>query len=67
MVEDYDLPTEYLYSTLNWAKNIITHQQGIILEPYYNKVQDFAMEFYIEGEVNIVACLFPVFTWGVYR
>ena len=23
---------------LNWAKNIITHQQGIILEPYYNKV-----------------------------
>lgn len=37
---------------LNWAKNIITHQQGIILEPYYNKVQDFAMEFYIEGEVK---------------
>lgn len=33
---------------LNWAKNVIAQQQGIILEPYYNKVKDFAMEFYVE-------------------
>lgn len=38
---------------LNWAKNIIAYQNGIILEPYYNKVQDFAMEFYLEdNKVN---------------
>ena len=37
---------------INWARNIIAHQQGIILEPYYNKVQDFAMEFYVDNKVK---------------
>ncbi len=30
---------------VNWGKNIIQQQGGILVEPYYNKVKDFAMEF----------------------
>lgn len=29
----------------NWARNIIDRQGGIMVEPYYNKVCDFGMEF----------------------
>lgn len=28
-----------------WAHNVIERQGGILLEPYYNKVKDFGMEF----------------------
>ena len=28
-----------------WVKNIIFHQGGVTVEPYYNKVKDFGMEF----------------------
>ena len=28
-----------------WAANIIFHQGGVTVEPYYNKVKDFGMEF----------------------
>ena len=45
---------------LNWAKNVIAQQQGIILEPYYNKVKDFAMEFYVE-EDSVKYCGLSVF------
>ena len=30
----------------NWAKNVIKSQGGIMIEPYYNKVKDFGVEFY---------------------
>lgn len=36
--------------TRNWASNIIKHQGGIMIEPYYNKVKDFALEFRSTGE-----------------
>ena len=29
-----------------WANNIIRHQGSLILEPYYHKIMDFAVEFY---------------------
>ena len=45
---------------MNWAKNVIAQQQGIILEPYYNKVKDFAMEFYVE-EDGVKYCGLSVF------
>ncbi|OWP32937.1 hypothetical protein CBG55_01580 [Prevotella intermedia] len=45
---------------LNWAKNVIAQQQGIILEPYYNKVKDFALEFYVE-EDSVKYCGLSVF------
>ncbi|GAB6975476.1 hypothetical protein [Prevotella falsenii] len=45
---------------LNWAKNVIAQQQGIILEPYYNKVKDFAMEFHAE-KAGVKYCGLSVF------
>lgn len=32
-----------------WAENVISKQGGIMVEPYYNKVRDFAMEFFSDG------------------
>lgn len=34
----------------NWTKNIIKTQGGIMIEPYYNKVKDFGVEFYSDAE-----------------
>ena len=30
---------------IRWAENILNRQGGIMIEPYYNKVADFGMEF----------------------
>lgn len=38
-----DLPLQ------RWCRNVIKKQGGIIVEPYYNKVKDFAMEFVSNG------------------
>ena len=36
-----------------WTRNIIAHQGGVTVEPYYNKVKDFGMEFEMkDGKVN---------------
>ena len=36
-----------------WAKNIIYHQGGVTVEPYYNKVKDFGMEFeMLDGKMH---------------
>lgn len=36
-----------------WAENIISQQGGIMVEPYYNKVKDFGMEFeMVDGQVE---------------
>lgn len=32
-------------NTINWATNVIAQQGGIMIEPYYKKVKDFAVEF----------------------
>ena len=29
----------------NWSKNVIKTQGGIMIEPYYNKVKDFGVDF----------------------
>jgi hypothetical protein len=39
-----------------WVQNVIERQGSIIVEPYYNKVKDFAMEFESDGCGN-VTCL----------
>ena len=36
-----------------WTRNVIAHQGGVTVEPYYNKVKDFGMEFEMrDGKVN---------------
>lgn len=36
-------------STFGWIQNTIKNQGGIMAEPYYNRLRDFAMEFYSHG------------------
>ncbi|MBQ8989369.1 MAG: hypothetical protein IJ067_06740 [Prevotella sp.] len=36
-----------------WARNIIDRQGSIMIEPYYNKVKDFGMEFESDGEGHV--------------
>lgn len=39
-------------ATQKWAANVIKQQGGVTVEPYYNKVKDFGMEFEVrDGEV----------------
>ena len=35
---------------LNWANNVIKQQGNIMVEPYYNKVKDFGMEFIVDKD-----------------
>ena len=37
----------------SWMAKIIHQQGGIMMEPKYNKVKDFGMEFYSDGKGNI--------------
>lgn len=52
-----------------WARRIIASQGGVVGEPYYNKVEDFAMEFHCsEGEVRFVGySLFEADARGIYK
>src|SRR5574344_300937 len=36
-----------------WCKNLLLHQGGISVEPYYNKVKDFGVEFSSDGHGKI--------------
>jgi hypothetical protein len=42
-----------LKNVSGWINNIISKQGCIIVEPYYNNIKDFAMEFYSDGKGNI--------------
>lgn len=44
-----------------WAANIIRRQGGVMLEPLYNKVKDFGVEFRTDGNGNIEYCGLSVF------
>ena len=37
-------------ATENWVRRILEKQGGVMMEPYYNKVKDFGMEFYADKE-----------------
>ena len=64
MVEDLSDPSVY-----GWAKRVISSQGAIVVEPYYNKVVDFAMEFYVGHEdVSFVGySLFETDCRGIYK
>lgn len=53
--------TDNCISILGWAKNIIKCQGGLCVEPYYNKIKDFAMEFYAHDDGSISYCGLSVF------
>ena len=52
-----------------WARRVIASQGGVVGEPFYNKVEDFAMEFYASGgKVEFVGySLFEADARGIYK
>jgi hypothetical protein len=64
----------FIDSTVNdyqirWIQNVITRQGSVVVEPYYNKIKDFAMEFESDGcgKVNCLGLsLFQTLN-GAYR
>lgn len=57
----YISPKNICKSTEGWVENIIAKQGGIMIEPYYNKVKDFAMEFFSDGNGQINYCGLSLF------
>lgn len=51
----------YCIPMRNWARNVIDRQGCLMLEPYYNKVSDFAMEFISDGRGTVRYCGLSVF------
>ena len=52
-----------------WIRRIIATQGGVVAEPFYTKVKDFAMEFRVEGkDVAFVGySLFETDVRGIYK
>lgn len=36
-----------------WIRNVIRHQGSVMMEPYYNKVRDFGMEFEVDRQGRV--------------
>lgn len=56
----------YVFSEMDdhqkgWSRNVITRQGGIMVEPYYNKVIDFGMEFEITTDGQVKYCGLSLF------
>ena len=61
------LPDENL---MGWTRRIIASQGGVVGEPYYNKVEDFAMEFLSAADGGVTFAgysLFEADARGIYK
>lgn len=56
-------------SFVGWINNVIRRQGNIMIEPYYNKIKDFAMEFYVRNDGCVDFCGLSLFTTeeGCYK
>ena len=50
----YVLDKSHFSRNLSWAHSVIGQQGGIMVEPFYNKVVDFAMEFEAKADETVV-------------
>ena len=48
-------------SLSGWVANVVGRQGGVMVEPYYRKVKDFALEFCSDGGGNVCYCGVSVF------
>lgn len=48
-------------SLAGWVSNVAVRQGGVMVEPYYKKVKDFALEFCSDGGGNVDYCGVSVF------
>lgn len=47
-----------------WCGRVVASQGGVVGEPIYNKVEDFAMEFYADGEGKVIFAGYSLFHTG---
>lgn len=47
-----------------WCARVATSQGGVVAEPIYNKVEDFAMEFYSDGAGEVTFAGYSLFHTG---
>lgn len=47
-----------------WCARVAASQGGIVAEPIYNKVEDFAMEFYSDGAGKVTLAGYSLFSTG---
>lgn len=47
-----------------WCGRVVASQGGVVGEPIYNKVEDFAMEFYADGEGKVRFAGYSLFHTG---
>ena len=53
-----------------WYQRILEQQKGVVVEPFYDKVQDFALEFWSDGEGHVAyqgLSLFETHPNGAYK
>ena len=55
---------EFTSSISGWCTRIGASQGGVIGEPIYNKVEDFAMEFYSDGQGTVAFAGYSLFRTG---
>jgi len=41
-------------SLRNWCRRILRNQGSLVIEPYYDKIQDFAMEFFLQKDGQLL-------------
>lgn len=47
-----------------WCAHVVGFQGGVVAEPIYNKVEDFAMEFHADGEGRVAFAGYSIFHTG---
>ena len=45
-----------------WIRNTLSQQGSVMIEPYYNKVKDFGMEFMVDSEGKVGYCGLSLFS-----
>lgn len=48
-------------NTMNWISNTVSQQGGVMVEPLYNKVKDFAVEFELGNDGKVVPVGYSLF------
>lgn len=49
---------------VGWVANVIAQQGGVMVEPYYNKISDFGMEFRAMNDGSVEYCGLSLFSTG---
>lgn len=60
---------QFTFHIEHWCENILKQQGGVVAEPLYNKVIDFAMQFYADADGKVTFTgysLFQTNTSGAY-